>query len=150
MRDRTSLDAESRRSVGRANVINDVFGLIATVFPTAMFFTIAIGVILLGRTWSRMTSGSIGAGPALVPKPERHGLQRIPWDLQGVRQALFDQSPEPLSTLLSRAHDLGVAVTIPDTNNTAARIESVLNQIENTLDLPPLRTSAPPPTESPQ
>jgi hypothetical protein len=150
MWDRTPLDAESCRSVGRTNVINDIFGLIATVFPAVIFLTITIGVILLGRTWSRMTSGSIGAGPALVPRPGRHGLQRVPWDLQGVRQALFDQSPEPLTTLLTRAHDLGVAVRIPETNNTAARIESVLDQIENTLDLPPLRTSAPPPTESRQ
>lgn len=128
-------------------MINEAFGLIAIVFPTAVFSAIVIGLVLMGRTWSRVTSGSIGAGPALVPKPERHGLQRVPWDLQGVRQALRDHSPEPLTTLLTRAHLLGVSVTIPDSDSTAERMEAVLDQLEAALDLPPLTGSAPPPPE---
>ncbi len=128
-------------------MINEVFGLIATIFPLAVFLAIAIGLVLLGRTWSRMSSGSVGAGPALVPEPAHHGLQRVPWDLQGVRQALLDQSPAPLTTLLDRAHDLGVSVHIPDNPNTTARIESVLDQLEAALELPPPRTSVPPPPE---
>jgi hypothetical protein len=128
-------------------MINEVFGLIATVFPAAVFLAIAIGLVLLVRTWSRMSSGSIGAGPALVPRPAQHGLQSVPWDLQGVRRALLDQSPEPLTNLLARAHELGVSVKLPDNTNTTARIESVLDQLEAALELPALEISVPPPPE---
>lgn len=148
MWDTPSLHTRPRWVVNGPDVINDIFGLIATVFPTAVFLAIVIGLALLGRTWSRMTSGSIGAGPALSPKPERHGLQRVPWDLQGVHQALLDHSTEPLTILLKRAHDLGVAVTIPENETNSARIESVLTQLETALDVPPLDTSAPAPPES--
>ena len=129
-------------------MINDVFGLIATIFPTTVFLTVVVGLALLGRTWSRMTSGSIGAGPVLVPNAERHGLQRVPWDLHGVRQALVDRSPEPLTMLVARAHDLGVSVTVPENETTYARIESVLDQLEAALDLPPLGSPDPPRPES--
>ncbi|MFW2383436.1 MAG: hypothetical protein ACN4GZ_16905 [Acidimicrobiales bacterium] len=128
-------------------MINDVFGLIATIFPTAVFLAIAVGLVLLGRTWSKISSGSIGAGPALVPTPVRHGLQRVPWDLQGVRQALSDQSPQPLTILLTRAHDLGISVRLPDSTDTVGRIESILDQLEAALELPPLEPSTPPPPE---
>ncbi|MGI9609058.1 MAG: hypothetical protein ACR2NL_02065 [Acidimicrobiia bacterium] len=130
-------------------MINDVFGLIATIFPTAVFLAIVIGLVLLGRTWSKMSSGSVGAGPALVTTPVQHGLQRVPWDLQGVRQALADQSPQPLTILLTRAHDLGVSVRLPASTDTITRIESVLDQLEAALELPPLETSTPPPPEGP-
>jgi hypothetical protein len=128
-------------------MINEVFGLIATIFPVAVFLAIAIGVVLLGRTWSRMSSGSIGAGPALVPKPAQHGLQRVPWDLHGIHHALLEQSPAPLATLLARAHDLGVSIHVPDSADTTVGIESVLDQLEAALELPPLGTPIPPPPE---
>lgn len=119
-------------------MINEVFGLIATVFPVAVFIGIVVGLTSLARTWSRMSSGSVGAGPALSPDPHQHGLQRLPWDIRGVSQALADQSPEPLTLLLTRAHDLGVSVVVPDTPSVHARVEAVLDQLEAELDLPPL------------
>ena len=122
-------------------MINEVFGLIATVFPGAVFIGIVVGLTLLARTWSRMSSGSVGAGPALTPTPHQHGLQRLPWDIRGVSEALADQSPEPLTLLLTRAHNLGVSVVVPDTPSVEVRVEAVLDQLDAALGLPPLTST---------
>ncbi len=131
-------------------MINALFGFLADLYPALIFIAVVAGLILLFLTWRRMSAGSSGAGPALVPEPTQLGLQRVPWDLQGIQVAIADGSPQAVQSIIDRGERLGVSVHVDFQSPVSTQLNDALEQIERALELPPLPLPAPtnPPTQN--
>ena len=125
-------------------MINQVFGLLADVFPGLVFITVVAGLFLLARTWSQVSAGSAGAGHALITPASQMGLQKIPWDLHGIQTALEMGSVEPVDQLVRRAKSMGIATHVDSSLTIDQRYDDLLSQVEAALGLPPLPQAAPP------
>lgn len=119
-------------------MINELFGVIARIFPVLTVASVLAALVFLARAWSRMSSGSVGAGPTLVASPAHVGLQRIPWEIQGLAESIHSDSIQPLDLLRRRADALGVPLQVPLDLPPAAAVDAVLDQLEQALGLPPL------------
>ncbi len=125
-------------------MINDLFGVVARIFPVLIVVAILTALIFLARALSRMSSGSIGGGPPRIPSPAHVGLQAVPWELQALPEALRSNSTEPVNLLVRRADALGVPVTVPTDLPSHLAVETILDQLEDALGLPPLVAPSPP------
>ncbi len=132
-------------------MINELFGVIARVFPVLMLVAAIAALVFLARAWSRMSSGSVGAGPTLVASSAHVGLQRVPWELQGLAEAIRSNSTQPLDLLLRRAESLGVPVDVPPGLQPQDAVDFVLDQLEQGMGLAPMQapTIEPAPPNTP-
>lgn len=134
----------------------ELLGGFARGFPAVVFFSIVIILFTLFRAWSRMSSGSIGAGTLRVSEPMVLGLQLVPWDAISVDDSLETMPGEVVSLLLRRAKAFDIPVEVPQSVPATVQVESILDQLEAHLDLHPLPVgvhfdpSAPPPTHPSQ
>ncbi len=136
--------------------MTELLGGFARGFPAVVFFSIVIILLTLFRAWSRMSSGSIGAGTLRVVEPVVPGLQLVPWDAVSVDESLETMPGEVVSLLLRRATAFGILVDVPQSVPATVQVESLLDQLEAHLDLHPLPVgvhfdpSAPPPSHPSQ
>lgn len=136
--------------------MTELLGGFARGFPVVVFFSIVLILLTLFRAWSRMSSGSIGAGTPRVAEPVVPGLQLVPWDAVSVDASLESMPGEVVSLLLRRASALAIPVDVPHSAPTIVQVESILDQLEAHLDLHPLPIgvqfdpSAPPPSHPSQ
>ena len=135
-----------------------LLGNLARAFPFLTFLVILAVLIVLFRSWSRVSSGSVGAGPLRTVTPRVPGLQGVPWQALTVDQSLSDNPADVVAMLLQRAEDFAIAVSVPPGLPPAVQAEVILQQLEEHLELPPLQTAggspasaiaAPPPTAAP-
>ncbi len=116
--------------------LSSLFNALAQIFPPLIFIITLAVLISLFRTWSKMSSGSTGAGPPIVLPAATHGLQSVPWDVVAVEEALLTRPEHVVELLVGRADDLHIEVTgsgPPD-----QQINMILDQLEHNLNLPPL------------
>lgn len=132
--------------------MTEFLGTFARAFPAVVFFSIVVILLTLLRAWSRMSSGSIGAGTLRVAEPTVPGLQLVPWDAISVDASLEAMPGEVVSLLIRRASALDIPVEVPQSVPATVQVESILDQLEAHLDLHPLPVgvhfdpAAPPPS----
>lgn len=117
----------------------ELFGTLARVYPVLL---VVGGLALIGAVlgaWSRVSSGSVTAGPAAVPTPPTAGLEALPWAAQMIEDALTAHPDDVLERLERRGGDLGVQVAVPDHWSAYDRLDAVLDQLEASLQLRPHR-----------
>ncbi len=118
--------------------MTELLGGFARGFPAVVFFSIVIILLTLFRAWSRMSSGSVGAGTLRVAEPLVPGLQLVPWDAVSVDESLETMPGEVVSLLLRRAAAFAIPIDVPQSVPATVQIESILDQLEAHLDLHPL------------
>lgn len=134
-------------------MINDLFGVVARIFPVLVVVAILAALIFLARAFARVSSGSVGGGPPRIAEPVHIGLQRIPWELQSLPDELRSNSTQPVDQLVRRADALGVPVSVPSNVPSPVAIDIILDQLETALGLPPLGPAnhfQPPPQSTPE
>lgn len=116
-----------------------MFNAVAQIFPPLVVVITLAVLVGLFRTWSKVSSGSTGAGPPIILPATTQGLQSVPWDVLAVEEALLTRPEHVLELLLGRAADLRVEVT--GSGPPHQRISMILDQLEDNLNLPPLPQS---------
>lgn len=115
----------------------ELFGVLARVYPVLV---VIAGLTLIGAVlgaWSRVSSGSVTAGPAAVPTPPTAGLESLPWAAQMIEDALTAHPDTVLERLVRRGGEAGVQVAVPDHWSAHHRLDAVLDQLEASLQLRP-------------
>lgn len=113
--------------------MNSTFAVLARIFPVLVVAGSLALAALVVRVWSRMSSGSVTAGPPTVPPAPTTGLESVPWTARSIAHAL-DARPEAVrDRLLQRAGDAGIDVVIPAAVPVPHQIRDALEQLESAL-----------------
>lgn len=115
--------------------MSELFGVVARLYPALVVLAALAFVAGVLSAWSRMSSGSVSAGPAAIHLPPTAGLEVVPWPAQMIEDTLAADPDALVHRLVRRSADAGLAVAVPADLTARERLDAVLTQLEAALHL---------------
>lgn len=115
--------------------MNPTFAILARIYPALVLMATLAVIAGVLRVWSRMSSGSVTAGPVSRPPAPTIGLEPVPWAAPAIADTLDDRPGDLLDRLIRSADSAGIDLEIPTGTSVPHQIRAVLDQLESALQI---------------